>query len=143
MTAIELFFTLVVLCSALLAGCENGLLPKGCEDADRACLVAHALQAIVEVRGDINFWSFISVSMQVVIIFSGILSAIMIALQEDKNKGWTKPVALVAATLSTGLTSALVSLHMPENIDKLIQVAGRMVKVTNEFDQGFISLTVS
>jgi hypothetical protein len=52
----------------------------------------------------------------------------------DANRHWTRPVDIVATTLVTGVSSALISFHVPENVDKMIDIVGEMSDATNEFN---------
>jgi hypothetical protein len=69
----------------------------------------------------------------VLVVVAGIVATIMIALQGDDNKVWTRPIGLIATALVTGMTSALVSFHVPDNVDKLVDILGNMITIANEF----------
>ena len=124
---------ILVLAGILLAGCGKNVAPVNCIDPDFECYINQAIKGIVEVRREISYWSNLHLAAQILIAISGIVATIMIALQGDENRVWTRPTGLVATALVTGLTSALVSFHVPENIDKLVDVVGDMTKTTNEF----------
>lgn len=127
---------LILICvSAIsISGCIADVPPMNCQDPDFACYINQAMKGVVVVRGEIAFWSKVNLIMQVLIATFGIVATVMIALQGDKNKHWTRPIGLVATALVTGLTSALVAFHVPDNVDKLIDTVERMTIVTNEFD---------
>ena len=80
------------------------------------------------------YWSTVNLIAQILIVFFSILSTLMIALQGDSNKYWTRPIGIIATTLVTGISSALVTFHIPENVDKVISAASKMVDIDNDFD---------
>lgn len=80
------------------------------------------------------YWSTVNLIAQILIVFFGIISTLMIALQGDANKYWTRPIGIIATTLVTGISSALVTFHIPENVDKVIGIASKMVDIDNDFD---------
>lgn len=118
----------------LLAGCSQDVPPINCSVPDIKCFIDQATRGIIVVRENVSYWSNVNLIAQVMVAVSGTVATVMIALQGDQNKVWTRPVGLVATALVTGLTSALVSFHVPDNIDKLIDTMQNMAIVTNEFD---------
>lgn len=120
--------------AAAVSGCAQDVQPIDCRDPNFQCYIDQAIRGIKEVRQNISYWSNVNLFAQVFIALSGIVATVMIALQGDKNKRWTRPIGLVATALVTGLTSALVSFHVPENIDKLVDITGRMTHIVNEFN---------
>lgn len=62
----------------------------------------------------------------------------MIALQGDNNKVWTRPIGIVATALVTGIASLTTALHVPENVDKLIDIRRQFTFLVNnlEYDLG-------
>jgi hypothetical protein len=127
----------VALLSALclaLSGCAADVPPVNCNDPDFRCYIEQATRGIVAVRENINYWANMNLFGQAFIVISGIVATIMIALQGDNNKHWTRPIGLIATALVTGVTSALVSLHVPDNVDKLIDSMGKMTLIVNQFD---------
>jgi len=131
----KMFFRISILALAVaMSGCAQDVPPVNCEAPNFQCYIDQALKGVTVVRQNIAYWSNVHFIVQVFIVVFGIVATIMIALQGDQNRYWTRPIGLVATTLVTGLTSALVSFHVPDNIDKLIDVVGRMVIITNEFD---------
>jgi hypothetical protein len=118
----------------VLSGCAPDVPPIFCNNTNFRCMIDHDLGAIKIVRQNISLWSDIFLIVQFFIAISGMVATVMIALQGDLNKYWTRPIGLVATALVTALTSALVSFHVPENIDKLIDIVDRMTTAGNEFD---------
>ena len=117
-----------------LAACTPDVPPIGCEDPDFACYIDQALKGMVVVRQNISAWSNIYLAAQVLIAVSSLVATVVIALQGDQNRYWTRPTGLVATALVTGITSALVSFHVPETIDKMIDIVGNMATTINDFD---------
>src|SRR4051812_44069462 len=126
---------MVVLVAAIaaLTGCAQDVPPIACADADFDCFVKQAAAGIKIVRENISYWSNVNLIGQALIVVAGIVATIMIALQGDENKVWTRPIGLIATALVTGMTSALVSFHVPDNVDKLVDILGNMTTITNEF----------
>ena len=122
-----------VLMIMMLTGCAHDVPPIICDDADFDCYMKQAAAGIKVVRENISYWSNVNLIGQALIVLAGIIATIMIALQGDDNKVWTRPVGLVATALVTGMTSALVSFHVPDNIDKLVDILGNMTTITNDF----------
>ena len=58
----------------------------------------------------------------------------MIALQGDENRYWTRPVGIVATALVTGIASLTTSLHIPENVDKLIDIRRQFTFLINNLE---------
>ena len=100
-----------------LVGCTKDIPEIDCADPDvNSCYVKHSVEALNVVRENINAWSNILLIGQVLVFVFGLISTIMIALQGDANKYWTRPIGLIATALVTGLTSALVSFHVTANM---------------------------
>lgn len=128
------FYCFLLVCTILLTACAHDQPPTGCDDTDFLCFENHAMKVMNVVRTDISYWSNINLIAQVSIVIAGIIATIMIALQGDENKHWTRPVGLIATALVTGISSALGSFHVPENVDKLVDIVAKMDKRMNEFD---------
>src|SRR6202047_1787972 len=124
-----------------LTGCAQDVPPINCTDPDLKCYIDQATRGIVVVRENIAYWSNVNLIGQVLIVMSGIIATVMIALQGNENRYWTRPIGLVATALVTGITSALVSFHVPDNVDKLVDIMGNMINVTNEYDYQSEKLT--
>jgi hypothetical protein len=133
-------FITVVIAAALLWGCARVIPPVGCEDPNFDCFSDQAILGIKEVREQISYWSNVNFLAQIFIAISGMVATVMIALQGDENRHWTRPIGLVSTALVTGLTSALVSFHVPENVDKLVEIVDRMATVHNNFDYEVVKL---
>jgi len=63
-----------------------------------------------------------------------VLATVMIALQGDENGYWTRPVGIVATALVTGIASLTSALHVPDNIDKLIDIRHQFTSLVNNFE---------
>lgn len=124
----------LVLALLLLNACTPDVPPVSCNDPDFQCYIDQALKGILVVRQNIGNWANVYLGAQILITLSGLVATIMIALQGDENRYWTRPTGLVATALVTGVTSALVSFHVPDTIDKLIDVVGNMSTAVNDFD---------
>jgi hypothetical protein len=133
-------YSILALAVAGLSGCARDVLTENCIDPDFDCFSRQMLAGIRVVQENISYWSNLHLALQVFIAVSGIVATIMIALQGDENRYWTRPIGLIATALVTGLSSALVSFHVPDNIDKLIDVGERMAAVANEFDYQAVKL---
>jgi hypothetical protein len=116
-----------------LSGCAPDVRPVDCELPKFECFTKHAIDSMAVVRSNIAHWSTANLICQLALALLSIVAAIMIALQGEENKKWTRPIALLATTLVTGLTSALVTFHPLENVDKLVDVVEKMAKVINNF----------
>ena len=133
-------FLILAVAAVLLWGCTKNVPPVACVDPDFDCFSNQAILGINEVRNQISYWSNVNFLAQVCIAIFGTVATVMIALQGDENRHWTRPIGLVSTALVTGLTSALVSFHVPENIDKLVDVADRMALVNNDFNYEYVKL---
>ena len=122
-----LFLVMLSIASAMLFGCAREPQTVLCADPDFDCFSNQAFQGIAAVRESISYWSNINLIAQIFIALSGMVATVMIALQGDENRHWTRPIGLIATALVTGLTSALVSFHVPDNVDKLVDIVDRMV----------------
>src|SRR5690242_6865701 len=118
--------SIVLLGLVCLSGCAQDVPPVGCDMPNFDCYTEQTLKGIRVVRENISYWSNVNLLGQLFIVLSGMVATIMIALQGDQNKHWTRPVGLAATALVTGLTSALVSFHVPDNVDKLVDIVGSM-----------------
>jgi hypothetical protein len=98
------------------------------------CYVDTVIATINAVAHDINFWSRIEVAALVATCVFGVIATVMIALQGDSNKYWTRPVGIVATALVTGVASLTTALHIPENIDKLIDIRRQYTSLINNFE---------
>lgn len=131
------FFVIGVLLasSTLISGCSQDIPAINCTIPDFQCYIDQSMRNINVVKENVGYWSTINLIGQVSVIFFGIVATLMIALQGDANRRWTRPIGIIATTLVTGVGSALAGLHVPENVDKLIDIAGEMATATNDFDR--------
>jgi hypothetical protein len=63
----------------------------------------------------------------------GIVATICLALQNSDNSNITNPIEITAAALVTWMTSIASSLHITDNINKLIEISGGMNNRMNKF----------
>lgn len=127
-------FGLLIFLSVIISGCAQDIPSVLCHDPDFQCYMNQSMRNLSVVRENIGYWSTLNIVTQVLVAVMGIISTMVIALQGDENKHWTRPVGIVATALVTGLSSALVSFHVPESIDKLIDIAGEITVSLNNFD---------
>ena len=103
-----------------------------CEDVQ--CFVKYSNDVVASLKGDISWWSTVNLGGQLFIAFCGIVSALVIALNE-KSKLW-KGIGIAATILVTGTTSLLEeTLHVRATTDKLIEIAGNVAKAANKFER--------
>jgi hypothetical protein len=124
----------ILILTGVLAGCAKDIPPLNCVDPDVNCYIDHAVKAATVVRANIDYWSNVNLIAQVLIVVFGIVSTIMIALQGDDNRYWTRPIGLISTALVTGLTSALVSFHVVGNVDKLVDIYSKIGSITNQLE---------
>jgi hypothetical protein len=125
----------------LLSSCNKSSLPKGCEPPDFQCYENHALEFTTEILKNVAIWTKIAQFGQAAIIFCGVVAAVMIALQNEGNQKWTKPIGLLASALVTGITSFLITFHVSDNLQSQIDIAGKIADMTDEFDNQIMRLT--
>ena len=101
---------------------------------DTSCYVKATIATINAVTRDIDFWSQIQIATLVANVVFGVVATIMIAHQGDENRYWTRPVGIIATALVTGIASLTASLHVPDNIDKLIDIRRRFTALVNNFE---------
>ena len=89
------------------------------------------------IYNTIGSWSTLNLVVGILIALAGIVSTIVIALQGDQNRYWTRPIGLIATALVTGLSSALVSFHVSDNIDKLIDVYQKMNVISGQYASAY------
>ena len=101
---------------------------------DTSCYVNATIGAIDSITRDIDFWSQVQIATLIATVFFGVLATVMIALQGDENRYWTRPVGIVATALVTGIASLTSALHVPDNIDKLIDIRHQFTALVNNFE---------
>lgn len=106
--------------------------PKSC-GFDPQCFVDHAVLSLQAITSEIDFLDEISFFSIIIAGICGIVATVMIALQGDENRGWTRPIGIVATALVTGITGLTSSLNIPETKDKLIDSAFKITIETNNF----------
>lgn len=117
-----------------LAACNPKVVSFDCALPDTACFQERAFMGMDEVRAAIDMWSTINIIGQIIVVTCGIISTVVIALQGDGNRQWTRPIGLVVTALATGTSAAMVSFHVPQNLDRLVEILGEMGQVVNEYD---------
>jgi hypothetical protein len=90
--------------------------------------------AILAVTKEIEFWYWLNISFQTISVGLGVLATLMMALQNDANHKLTKPIGIVATTLTTGIVTAYSVFHIKENIDKLLAIQTAVVNHTNDLE---------
>lgn len=118
-----------------LSGCSKDIPAINCETPDFDCYISHSIENINVIKENIGYWSTLHLLCQISLIVFGIVATLMIALQENSNKKWTRPIGIIATTLVTGASSVIANFHVPDNIDKLIGIATEMSSTVNEFDE--------
>jgi hypothetical protein len=98
------------------------------------CYVDQAIAGLTQIHADIDYWNTVSFWSVVLAGFFGILATVMIALQGDNNKVWTRPIGIVSTSLVTGITALTTSLHVPDTIDKLIELYIQTGNRVNQFE---------
>jgi hypothetical protein len=124
-----------VICCILLTSCEKGLpAPKNCSDSVSKCLILQSIDTLSVIKSRIDYWDNVLLMTTVFAGIAGTVATIMIALQGDNNRHWTRPVGIIATSLVTGITAMVTSFHIPENKDKYITAYGELLRVTNRFE---------
>lgn len=124
---------MLLIASTFISGCSQDIPAVNCQEPNIECYIQQSLKNIAIAKENVGYWSTINLIGQILAIFFGIIATLMIALQGDANKRWTRPVGIVATTLVTGISTVLGNFHVPENVDKSIEITGKMVKFTNDF----------
>jgi hypothetical protein len=125
----------ILICS--VAGCGNFFSVEKpavvCGDSDVDCLVQFARDRTDLIGSDINYWSNLLTYALLATIICGLISTVMISLQGDNNKIWTRPIGLVSTALGAAITALLSTFHVQDNIDKLIDIRSKLGILTNNF----------
>ncbi len=101
---------------------------------DTSCYVRATIATINAITQDIDFWSQVQIATLIATVVFGVLATVMIALQGDDNRYWTRPVGIIATALVTGIASLTTALHVPDNIDKLIDIRRQFTALVNNFE---------
>jgi hypothetical protein len=99
-----------------------------------SCYVDATIATINAITRDIDFWSQVQIATLIATVVFGVLATVMIALQGDDNRYWTRPVGIIATALVTGIASLTTALHVPDNIDKLIDIRRQFTSLVNNFE---------
>ena len=99
--------------------------PVDCGD-DNSCYVKTTLEAMRAISAQIDYLDLITNYSIIFVGVCGILATVMIALQGDDNRVWTRPIGIVATALVTGITALVSSFHVPETKDGLIDIYGKI-----------------
>lgn len=126
-----------ILVISMLSACSEGVAPGSCADSDFQCIENIMLANMKAIYNTIGSWSTLNLVVGILIALAGIVSTIVIALQGDQNRYWTRPIGLIATALVTGLSSALVSFHVSDNIDKLIDVYQKMNVISGQYASAY------
>ncbi len=103
------------------------------QDVD--CYLQFAVERISAIGADINYWSnWLTYALLASIIF-GVVATVMIGLQGDENRYWTRPIGLIATTLGAAVTTLLTTFHVQDNIDKLIEIRSRTAILANNLER--------
>jgi hypothetical protein len=124
----------VFYCVVLVACVQIFPDPKEC-DVDAQCILKQGLDTLIVIKSRIDYWDNVMLVAAIVAAVAGLIATIMIALQGDENRYWTRPIGIVATALVTGITTVVTSFHIPENKDKYITAYGQLVRDMNKFDQ--------
>ncbi len=125
----------------MVSGCSHTISVVHCNDPDTQCYINATVDILKNLQQTIALWSNWHFAMQVLGVTASIVATIMIALQSENNKSWTRPIGLVATALVTGLSSALTALHVPQNVDRLIGDYGLIASAANAFEDKVERLT--
>jgi hypothetical protein len=106
--------------------------PVDCDD-DNPCYIKTTLEAMRAISAQIDYLDLITNYSIIFVGVCGILATVMIALQGDNNKVWTRPIGIVATALVTGITALVSSFHVPETKDGLIDIYGKIGTRVNSF----------
>ncbi|MCJ2046112.1 DUF4231 domain-containing protein [Methylobacterium sp. J-078] len=87
---------------------------------------------ITEISGDISFYFILIYSLQMLIIILGSSSAAIVALQNNSNERWVKPLAVILTLLLTISASVQNVFHLKENSDALVKLSGKILEETAE-----------
>jgi hypothetical protein len=109
------------------------VLPTACHSYDLPCYINQMNAGISTVRQEVAFWTWFNSLGQILIVVFGLIATISIALLTDKNKNFTKTIGILGSSLAAGLTSALITLQVPEKVDSLVDHLAKMTRAANDF----------
>jgi hypothetical protein len=124
-----------VFTSVILVGCAEDARPQNCVLPDTDCLLRQAVIGISAVRENITTWSRLLLWGQVVAAVSTLIASIIIALQNDSNLKWTRPIGLFVTALATGIAAFLASFNVSDNTTSLVDSMNKLAGIVNDFDK--------
>jgi hypothetical protein len=68
-----------------------------------SCYVDGTIATINAIPRDIDFWSQVQIATLIATVVFGVLATVMIALQGDEKRYWTRPVGIIATRWSPAL----------------------------------------
>ena len=117
----------------VLSGCAPDTPPKSCDVWDFDCFSEQAIGGMRAVRENLAFWTRLNLAGQIAVGILSLVATVTVAMQTEDNKRVTRPVSVVSTALVTGITALLLSLQVPETIDRLVDALGDMATETNKF----------
>jgi hypothetical protein len=91
-------------------------------------------EAISLTRQQSSFWFYLNVGLQTLSVILGIIATLMMALQNNDNAYWMKPIGIIATTLTTGIVTAYSAFHITDNIDTLLKVQYELAKTGTDLE---------
>jgi hypothetical protein len=109
--------------------------PGVCTNSDDVgCHMMSVAGRIQKIGSDINDYTFYLRAATLASILLGIISTVVIGLQADSNKHWTKPIGLISTTVGAGMVTILSTFHIQEDISKLILLRSDMTALLNSLE---------
>ena len=124
---------IAILCMSLVGCVQSFPPPVECRD-DNNCYIQHTLDTMNIIASQVDYWDNVSLLTAIVAGIAGIVATIMIALQGDANRYWTRPTGIIATSLVTGITALVASFHLPESTDKYILAYTQLGTLNNKFE---------
>jgi hypothetical protein len=128
----------VIFCLGLTGCVQSFPPPVECGDKND-CYIQHTLDTLKAIALQIDYWDNVTLAAALMAGFAGVVATIMIALQGDENRYWTRPTGIIATALVTGITALVTSFHIPESKDKYIAAYGQLVELNNKFEHNIRS----
>lgn len=95
-------------------------------------------EMILLFGGAARFWTQLNIILQLLIIILGIIGTLMVALQNEDNKKWMKPLGIVTTTLVTGITGGMSTFHVRDHVEESIELQDAMINLANSFDEEIV-----
>lgn len=89
---------------------------------DFSCLHNFSDEAIRKLGDDINWWSNLHALALIAVVICGVVTTLVIGIQGDGNKFWTRPVGLISTSVGAAIVTLVGAFHVQDNVDKLIEV---------------------